>query len=508
MGTPLVPSIDSETKQLPDAVRARLADNLRDPKAPEGTALESRYPAVESDHRINVCRYGATGTGGDDTAAIKAALGDCRPGSVLVFPGRTGLGAHATYGTSETIVVPNQVRVEGGNQNAGTVVRALSTGITVMSVGSASVVEDIQIDGAGLARFGIYTRYGSNKPSFWRVRVVGCTSAGYALDGLQNTAFYDCFAQYNEVNYWIANGCANLKFYNCNGNLDDTQGQTSTSRNIKVSNEPASSGFVGTVFQAGNRNIDFFGGIFERGPGDYNIELLNAAGPFALTGVELNNGTIAMIRVGPSFGQEVHLVRVAYSSNGTNLALKAESGRVVRYEKGSFSGLNNRDPESLFSLSGSASMALALSTDSERPNLLTGNSSNFSADVGAWVGFGGGSAVKDGTGYRLLFTSSGPSTGARFGGVARLTDSTGRSILRARFFVTGLTAADGSTPALNFGTVLAVSPFRRVISPVTLGWNDITLPLQGDEYGVYLAAANTATVVSGAIASGAKLQTF
>jgi len=36
MGKPLLPSVDSDTKQLPDAVRQRIADNFADPDMPEG----------------------------------------------------------------------------------------------------------------------------------------------------------------------------------------------------------------------------------------------------------------------------------------------------------------------------------------------------------------------------------------------------------------------------------------------------------------------------------------
>ncbi|WP_416264225.1 hypothetical protein ACNANV_16260 [Curtobacterium flaccumfaciens pv. flaccumfaciens] len=41
MGTNLLPSIDSDTKQFPDAVRARVAANLSDPTTPEGAAVSA-----------------------------------------------------------------------------------------------------------------------------------------------------------------------------------------------------------------------------------------------------------------------------------------------------------------------------------------------------------------------------------------------------------------------------------------------------------------------------------
>lgn len=39
MGTPQIPSVDSDTKQFPNAVRARMAQNIADPSTPEGAAL-------------------------------------------------------------------------------------------------------------------------------------------------------------------------------------------------------------------------------------------------------------------------------------------------------------------------------------------------------------------------------------------------------------------------------------------------------------------------------------
>jgi hypothetical protein len=39
MGTPRIPSVDSDTNQFPDSVRARMAANLLNPATPEGAAI-------------------------------------------------------------------------------------------------------------------------------------------------------------------------------------------------------------------------------------------------------------------------------------------------------------------------------------------------------------------------------------------------------------------------------------------------------------------------------------
>jgi len=41
MGKPLIPSVDSDTKQFPDVVRERIAENLADPTSPEGAVIAS-----------------------------------------------------------------------------------------------------------------------------------------------------------------------------------------------------------------------------------------------------------------------------------------------------------------------------------------------------------------------------------------------------------------------------------------------------------------------------------
>lgn len=48
MGTPQIPSVDSDTKQFPDAVRNRLGANIADPTTPEGAAVASTVSALST----------------------------------------------------------------------------------------------------------------------------------------------------------------------------------------------------------------------------------------------------------------------------------------------------------------------------------------------------------------------------------------------------------------------------------------------------------------------------
>ncbi|WP_412168799.1 hypothetical protein ACLUS2_009495 [Curtobacterium flaccumfaciens pv. flaccumfaciens] len=49
MGKPLVPSVDSDTKQLHDDVRARITANFADPEQPEGAALRDLFPGRDNE---------------------------------------------------------------------------------------------------------------------------------------------------------------------------------------------------------------------------------------------------------------------------------------------------------------------------------------------------------------------------------------------------------------------------------------------------------------------------
>lgn len=48
MGTPVIPSVDSDTKQFPDGVRARIASNIKDNATPEYAAVASTVRSVNS----------------------------------------------------------------------------------------------------------------------------------------------------------------------------------------------------------------------------------------------------------------------------------------------------------------------------------------------------------------------------------------------------------------------------------------------------------------------------
>jgi lysophospholipase L1-like esterase len=69
MGSPLLPSVDSDTKQFPDTVRTRMASNFADPTTPEGMALDGRFVRTASRvTRQTAKRPLTSGLGGRDVA--------------------------------------------------------------------------------------------------------------------------------------------------------------------------------------------------------------------------------------------------------------------------------------------------------------------------------------------------------------------------------------------------------------------------------------------------------
>lgn len=127
MGTPQIPSVDSDTKQLPDSVRATVAANLIDPAQTEGAKL--------ADTSLGFVRWKGTTPG---NVPIPKAAGDTRAGVwEMTNNAETGylfhllLGANAGHQTTALIalgvdndgiglLVPNKQKGRGivGDQRA------------------------------------------------------------------------------------------------------------------------------------------------------------------------------------------------------------------------------------------------------------------------------------------------------------------------------------------------------------------------------------------------------
>lgn len=369
---------------------------------------------------INVQDHGATGNpSGDDTAAILEAISRCRFGSILFFPA-------GTYNITETLRFPPCIKVLGGNQNQGSKIQALTTGMVMATVDSSTVLEDLFFEGYNKAAVGILPQPMTNKTSMARVRVHNCTKWGFAFDSSQNGVFLDCFAQYNGINYAILNGSANLMFINCNGNLAD---QGPDARNVliaHITDDP----MLGPVHFEGNRNIDFYGRIFERGYPDYQIEVLSLTGYLSLQATDLNGARIASLHVGPDAPDcRVLIEHAQFTLNGgPDIAGVIESGEV-RLGDISYSGKGRRHEDDLWQAKTGAVVTTKTSSQTTGKELIPPRDSSFRSGIGpSWSLQGHGAATEWDTTGRARVTGD-------VGGGVKLWWNEGRAIpsLRSRF---------------------------------------------------------------------------
>lgn len=114
MGVPQIPSVDSDTKQFPDALRARIAGNLRDTTTPEGAVLVTRLLSSSNGAAQTAINQGATValTGhslmyGQDTTSgttLPAANGATQTRSTTPPPEQFAAQSALIAGTAPTIV--------------------------------------------------------------------------------------------------------------------------------------------------------------------------------------------------------------------------------------------------------------------------------------------------------------------------------------------------------------------------------------------------------------------
>lgn len=118
MGTPLLVSADSDTKQLPDQVRARTAANLVDPLAVEGGAIAARFSRVAGGRPGNRMVWLGDSISQWQDAATPANT----PGSSASHSQRVSLGNLASILSGQRALYANNAGI-GGNTTAQMIAR-------------------------------------------------------------------------------------------------------------------------------------------------------------------------------------------------------------------------------------------------------------------------------------------------------------------------------------------------------------------------------------------------
>jgi hypothetical protein len=426
---------------------------------------------------------GAKGNGsGDDYPAIAAAL------AATSGAGYTLLIPRGNYPVSQTVNFGSTRRVTGSSHLFGSTITALTSGMTVATLGSGTIVEDITINGAGIAGWGLKTDAQANKPHLQRVRVEQCVDAGFVHEATQNAVSIDCFSQYNAVNYLLVNGVCNSKWINCNGNSALNAG--AGTRSVVVAADLTDARFAGIIYAGGNRNISFIGGIHERGVGDHQIDLTGLAGPVSFIDVELDGSGVSVLHVGPTVGTcRVIMQNVMFGLNSTNLAVHAESGRVS-VSRPTFSGKGGRSDTDCMSVTGTAALMYDVDSHTVPANSLASGDSYFQSGPGGWHAMSGATLTHDPVKRRLRVTTSATNAGGRcyLPGTQTGTVVAGR-LARVTFHVRDIT---GSTTV----TLLAVTNAgTRPIAAFGSGAQSIDVELVGDETGLAFGAG-TATATT------------
>jgi Endopolygalacturonase len=219
---------------------------------------------------ISVVDYGAVGDGvTDDSIAIQNAINDAVYFRKSVFiPGGT-YKINTTISLGGTTLVGEGAILEGGTQRS--VLRAGTAGMTMLTCGSKSRVENIGIQGANLANIGV--KLTGVRVALTNLEVYRCRKTAYLLASTQNSTLTNCYATYSATAFTLANGARNNNFYNCTSNNSQAYYDGTAigvpwedTRLIYYVIDTTDSDYGSSVTKNGNDRNNWFGGIHERGP--------------------------------------------------------------------------------------------------------------------------------------------------------------------------------------------------------------------------------------------------
>lgn len=257
--------------------------------------------AINANAVIDPRDFGGIGNGvADDTAALKAALASIPTGGTLHLP--PGVW---TYG--EDLVLPRATVLRGSGMSQAAGAWADSAQLRPIDADARIFVDDfchvenLMVNGNNVGRWafqsgnpydltgGSYNAWIANKTTFINVRVVKFTEAAFVLEAVQNSYMAHCWVSETPIGYWFLHGSSIVDLVACyyvgerDGNsaaravlsasaYDDPR----TMEGRRTIANPSHVPWAGED-QGGGRDIRFWGGDFEQGSGQYQVEILDSA---------------------------------------------------------------------------------------------------------------------------------------------------------------------------------------------------------------------------------------
>lgn len=461
------------------------------------THVDQNAIAAAINTAINPMAYGAIGDGvADDTAALTAALTSIIGGGILYLPS----GKKFKY--TSTITVPSGTFLMGSGRafddtgSTGEANLVAGHADALLQIGHYSTLLNIMVDGGGVANWGILAGPGATvKPTMSGVIVHNCVQKGFIFDGVQNAFITDCTASSCGIGWNFYNGCANIELIGCS---EDNYGNVGSAghRAVLIDHDIVETRLGGSVFINGNRDIRFWGGIFEYGTGIHQVDIINGnttdPGSIEFHGTQLvgNSATTALINVGTGYKFDVVLSDCVVALNTATGKVVTAANGYIKYRNVVTTGSGSRNVPNMTTLTGTAKasydFATAMLIDSWFQTDLYSH-----RESGVWAVTGTATATWNTTRKRMAISSPSVGTGndiyTLWAGSANYAAQ--YRCIRVRFLLLGASA--------NVRLSTLTGAFvRRNIAAYGNGEHDVVIELQGDEIGLVLSSDNASPVTA------------
>lgn len=469
------------------------------PKFLEVSNTAGAKAAIAADAMFDPRDYGAVGNGiADDTDALNSALTAAADGGLVAIP------TDHRFAYTGTLTIPDGVSIAGCGRGASSTAGAggalvATAADAVIQVGSHCHLKDLRIEGggtvAGVANWGLHVPYVKVKPQFTNVLVSGFVQSAFIFESTQNVVLVNCTVKNTPLGYVFYNGAAVIDMYGCSY---DNYGVTgagvggTAARAIVVENS-ADARLDGTVISPGNREINIWGGIFERGSGEHVAEIIDgpSSGDIRFHSAQLcgSSGSVSIIDVGSGYSGNVILsdCLFAFNDTGSTQLVTAAAGHI-RYRGVRFSGAQGRNIVSKTTLTGSA-----VATYSEPDRLLINSrfqTGLYAHETASWTSLGAGTVAHNATKKRMDLSCTTAATGgqALWSGYVYYAQQYNNVTLRFKL--------SNCTGPIRVNMALSGSPFRRNVGAFGNGSHEIVCELDGTEQGIALTSENGTAVTA------------